>query len=276
LALTTPQIMGVLNVTPDSFSDGGQLFADSKVHADRLLHRVEGMVAAGASILDIGGESTRPGAVPVSSQEELDRVMGAIDLIVAHMDVVLSVDTSNPEVMSAAANAGGGLLNDVRAFRRDGALQTAAATGLPVSLMHMSEEPDRMQSHTEYVDVVDDVSRFLEQRIGACIEAGISREQMVIDPGFGFGKTVSQNYEMLRRLAEFASFELPILVGLSRKSMIGAVTGRPANERVVPSAVLAVMAAQNGASIVRVHDVAETADALAVWAAMNGASLSAN
>jgi dihydropteroate synthase len=276
LALTTPQIMGVLNVTPDSFSDGGQLFADSKVHADRLLHRVEGMVAAGASILDIGGESTRPGAVPVSSQEELDRVMGAIDLIVAHVDVVLSVDTSNPEVMSAAANAGGGLLNDVRAFRRDGALQTAAATGLPVSLMHMSEEPDRMQSHTEYVDVVDDVSRFLEQRIGACIEAGISREQMVIDPGFGFGKTVSQNYEMLRRLAEFASFELPILVGLSRKSMIGAVTGRPANERVVPSAVLAVIAAQNGASIVRVHDVAETADALAVWAAMNGASLSAN
>jgi dihydropteroate synthase len=276
LALTTPQIMGVLNVTPDSFSDGGQLFADSKVHADRLLHRVEGMVAAGASILDIGGESTRPGAMPVSSQEELDRVMSAIDLIVAHVDVVLSVDTSNPEVMSAAANAGGGLLNDVRAFRRDGALQTAAATGLPVSLMHMSEEPDRMQSHTEYVDVVDDVSRFLEQRIGACIEAGISREQMVIDPGFGFGKTVSQNYEMLRRLAEFASFELPILVGLSRKSMIGAVTGRPANERVVPSAVLAVMAAQNGASIVRVHDVAETADALAVWAAMNGASLSAN
>jgi dihydropteroate synthase len=276
LALTTPQIMGVLNVTPDSFSDGGQLFADSKVHVDRLLHRVEGMVAAGASILDIGGESTRPGAVPVSSQEELDRVIGAIDLIVAHVDVVLSVDTSNPEVMSAAANAGGGLLNDVRAFRRDGALQTAAATGLPVSLMHMSEEPDRMQSHTEYVDVVDDVSRFLEGRIGACIEAGINREQLVIDPGFGFGKTVSQNYEMLRRLAEFASFELPILVGLSRKSMIGAVTGRPANERVVPSAVLAVIAAQNGASIVRVHDVAETADALAVWAAMNGASLSAN
>jgi dihydropteroate synthase len=276
LALTTPQIMGVLNVTPDSFSDGGQLFADSKVHADRLLHRVEGMVAAGASILDIGGESTRPGAMPVSSQEELDRVMSAIDLIVAHVDVVLSVDTSNPEVMSAAANAGGGLLNDVRAFRRDGALQTAAATGLPVSLMHMSEEPDRMQSHTEYVDVVDDVSRFLEERIAACVEAGINREQIVIDPGFGFGKTVSQNYEMLRRLAEFASFELPILVGLSRKSMIGAVTGRPANERVVPSAVLAVMAAQNGASIVRVHDVAETADALAVWAAMKGASLSAN
>ena len=271
--------MGVLNVTPDSFSDGGQLFADSKVHADRLLQRAEGMVVAGASILDIGGESTRPGAAPVSSQEELDRVMGAIDLIAAHVDVVLSVDTSNPEVMSAAANAGGGLLNDVRAFRRGGALQTAAATGLPVSLMHMSEEPDRMQSHTDYVDVVDDVSRFLEGRIAACIEAGINREQIVIDPGFGFGKTVSQNYEMLRRLAEFAefaAFELPILVGLSRKSMIGAVTGRPANERVVPSAVLAVIAAQNGASIVRVHDVAETADALGVWAAMNGASLSAN
>lgn len=268
--------MGVLNVTPDSFSDGGQLFADSKVHADRLLQRAEGMVVAGASILDIGGESTRPGAAPVSSQEELDRVMGAIDLIAAHVDVVLSVDTSNPEVMSAAASAGGGLLNDVRAFRRDDALQTAAATGLPVSLMHMSEEPDRMQSHTDYVDVVDDVSRFLEGRIAACIEAGINREQIVIDPGFGFGKTVSQNYEMLRRLVEFTEFGLPILVGLSRKSMIGAVTGRPANERVVPSAVLAAIAAQNGASIVRVHDVAETADALAVWAAMNSASRSAN
>jgi len=267
LSLASPQIMGVLNVTPDSFSDGGQLYADATINADRLLERAESMFAAGASILDIGGESTRPGAMPVSTQEELDRVMGAVELIAPRLDLVLSIDTSNPEVMTATASAGAGLLNDVRAFRQEGALVAAAASGLPLGLMHMSEEPDRMQSHTDYVDVVQDVSAFLKYRIEACVEMGVPRDQIIIDPGFGFGKTVVQNYEMLRRLDEFAAFELPILVGVSRKSMIGAVTGRPANERVVPSAVLAVIAAQNGASIVRVHDVAETADALAVWAA---------
>lgn len=268
--------MGVLNVTPDSFSDGGQLYAGATINADRLLDRAESMVAAGASILDIGGESTRPGATPVSTQEELERVMGAVELIAPRLDVVLSIDTSNPEVMSAAASAGAGLLNDVRAFRREGALEAAAASGLPVGVMHMSEEPDRMQANTNYVDVVDDVSVFLKDRIEACISMGIQRNQIVIDPGFGFGKTVTQNYEMMRRLAEFASFELPVLVGVSRKSMIGAITGRPADERVVPSAVLAVIAAQNGASILRVHDVAETADALAVWAATSGALESAS
>lgn len=267
--------MGVLNVTPDSFSDGGQLLANSTIDADRLLIRAETMVKAGAAILDVGGESTRPGATPVSTQEELDRVMGAVDLILPRLDVVLSIDTSTPEVMAAASQSGAGLLNDVRAFRRDGALAAAAETKLPVSLMHMSDEPDRMQAHTEYEDVVHDVSAFLQERIDACIEVGIKPNQIVIDPGFGFGKTVAQNYEMLRRLAEFATFDLPILVGVSRKSMIGAVTGRPADERVVPSAVLAVMAAQNGASIIRVHDVVETADALAVWAATMGASRSA-
>ena len=268
--------MGVLNVTPDSFSDGGQLYADANINADRLLDRAESMAAAGASILDIGGESTRPGATPVSTQEELERVMGAVELIAPRLDVVLSIDTSNPEVMSAAASAGAGLLNDVRAFRREGALAAAAASGLPVGVMHMSDEPDRMQANTNYVDVVDDVSVFLKDRIEACIGMGIQRNQIVIDPGFGFGKTVTQNYEMMRRLAEFASFELPVLVGVSRKSMIGAITGRPADERVVPSAVLAVIAAQNGASILRVHDVAETADALAVWAATSGALESAS
>ena len=276
LSLATPQIMGVLNVTPDSFSDGGQLYADATINADRLLDRAESMVAAGASILDIGGESTRPGATPVSTQEELERVMGAVELIATRLDVVLSIDTSNPEVMTAAASAGAGLLNDVRAFRREGALAAAAASGLPVGVMHMSDEPDRMQAQTDYVDVVEDVSDFLKGRIEACIDMGIQRNQIVIDPGFGFGKTVIQNYEMMRRLAEFASFELPVLVGVSRKSMIGAITGRTADERVVPSAVLAVIAAQNGASILRVHDVAETADALAVWAATSGALESAS
>ena len=270
LSLDTPQIMGVLNVTPDSFSDGGQLLSNEGLLHDRLLERAAQMVADGAAILDIGGESTRPGAAPVSLQEELDRVMGAVQLIASRLDVILSIDTSTPEVMREAAQAGAGLLNDVRAFSRDGAMAAAVASQLPVSLMHMSDEPDRMQEQTKYVDVVTDVKAFLAHRIAACREAGIAKDQMMIDPGFGFGKTVAQNYQMLRKLAEFASFDLPILVGVSRKSMIGAITGRPASERVVPSAVLAVMAAARGASVIRVHDVAETADALAVWQATEG------
>ena len=271
LSLETPKIMGVLNVTPDSFSDGGQLLSSrGLLLQDRLLERAAQMVKAGAAILDIGGESTRPGAAPVSLQQELDRVMDAVRVIAPRLDVILSVDTSTPEVMREAAQAGAGLLNDVRAFLREGAMDAAVASRLPVCLMHMSDEPDRMQQQTDYGDVVTDVKTFLERRIAACLETGISKDQVMIDPGFGFGKTVAQNYEMLRRLEEFASFELPILVGVSRKSMIGAITGRPASERVVPSAVLAVMAAARGASVIRVHDVAETADALAVWQATEG------
>ncbi len=271
LSLETPKIMGVLNVTPDSFSDGGQLLSSSGLLLqDRLLERAAQMVKAGAAILDIGGESTRPGAAPVSLQQELDRVMDAVRVIAPRLDVILSVDTSTPEVMREAAQAGAGLLNDVRAFLREGAMDAAVASRLPVCLMHMSDEPDRMQQQTDYGDVVTDVKTFLERRIAACLETGISKDQVMIDPGFGFGKTVAQNYEMIRRLEEFASFELPILVGVSRKSMIGAITGRPASERVVPSAVLAVMAAARGASVIRVHDVAETADALAVWQATEG------
>ena len=270
LSLDTPQIMGVLNVTPDSFSDGGELLTNRGLLYDRILQRASQMTADGAAILDIGGESTRPGAATVSPQEELDRVMGAVQLIAPRLDVILSIDTSTPEVMREAAQAGAGLLNDVRAFSREGAMAAAVASQLPVSLMHMSDEPGRMQERTDYADVVRDVKAFLEHRIVACREAGIAKDQMMIDPGFGFGKTVTQNYEMLRRLEEFASFDLPILVGVSRKSMIGAITGRPASERVVPSAVLAVMAAARGASVIRVHDVAETADALAVWQATEG------
>jgi len=262
--------MGVLNVTPDSFSDGGQLLSSQGIMRDRLLERATQMVADGAAVLDIGGESTRPGAAPVSAQEELDRVMSAVQVITPRLDVILSIDTSTPEVMREATQAGAGLLNDVRAFSREGAMAAAVASQLPVSLMHMSDEPERMQDQTDYADVVRDVKAFLEHRIIACRDAGITKDQMMIDPGFGFGKTVAQNYEMLRRLEEFASFDLPILVGVSRKSMIGAITGRPASERVVPSAVLAVMAAARGASVIRVHDVAETADALAVWQATEG------
>jgi dihydropteroate synthase len=270
LSLDTPQIMGVLNVTPDSFSDGGVLLSRSGLLEDRLLARASQMVADGAVILDIGGESTRPGAEAVSTQEELDRVIGAIALLSSRVDVILSVDTSNPIVMREAATAGVGMLNDVRALTRTGALEIAVQADLPVSLMHMSAEPERMQTHTDYQDVVSEVMLFLKGRVEQCLAAGMARSQIIIDPGFGFGKTVSQNYEMLRRLREFASFELPLLVGLSRKSMIGAITRRPAANRVVPSAVLAVLAAQSGATIIRVHDVAETADALAVWRATKG------
>ncbi|MBT5067130.1 MAG: dihydropteroate synthase [Halieaceae bacterium] len=262
--------MGVLNVTPDSFSDGGALLSRSGLLEDRLLARASQMVADGAVILDIGGESTRPGAEAVSTQEELDRVIGAIALLSSRVDVILSVDTSNPIVMREAATAGVGMLNDVRALTRTGALEIAVQADLPVSLMHMSAEPERMQTHTDYQDVVSEVMLFLKGRVEQCLAAGMARSQIIIDPGFGFGKTVSQNYEMLRRLREFASFELPLLVGLSRKSMIGAITRRPAANRVVPSAVLAVLAAQSGATIIRVHDVAETADALAVWRATKG------
>jgi dihydropteroate synthase len=270
LSLDTPQIMGVLNVTPDSFSDGGALLSRSGLLEDRLLARASQMVADGAVILDIGGESTRPGAEAVSTQEELDRVIGAIALLSSRVDVILSVDTSNPIVMREAATAGVGMLNDVRALTRTGALEIAVQADLPVSLMHMSAEPERMQTHTDYQDVVSEVMLFLKGRVEQCLAAGMARSQIIIDPGFGFGKTVSQNYEMLRRLREFASFELPLLVGLSRKSMIGAITRRPAANRVVPSAVLAVLAAQSGATIIRVHDVAETTDALAVWRATKG------
>ena len=221
LSLDTPQIMGVLNVTPDSFSDGGALLSRSGLLEDRLLARASQMVADGAVILDIGGESTRPGAEAVSTQEELDRVIGAIALLSSRVDVILSVDTSNPIVMREAATAGVGMLNDVRALTRTGALEIAVQADLPVSLMHMSAEPERMQTHTDYQDVVSEVMLFLKGRVEQCLAAGMARSQIIIDPGFGFGKTVSQNYEMLRRLREFASFELPLLVGLSRKSMIG-------------------------------------------------------
>ena len=262
--------MGVLNVTPDSFSDGGTLYRSDRLNPDLLLARAEQMAADGAAILDIGGESTRPGATPVTLDEERDRVLTAVELIANRLDVVISVDTSSPEIMAESASIGAGLLNDVRAFSRAGALEAAGLSGLPVSVMHMPAEPDTMQATTDYSDVVAEVFAYLGGRIDACINAGIDRSNIVIDPGFGFGKTVEQNYQLLARLSEFKALGLPILVGLSRKSMIGATTGRPADQRVTSSAVLAVLAAERGARIVRVHDVAETKDALDVWAATLG------
>ncbi len=263
-ATVSPRVMGVLNVTPDSFSDGGRWTGrDAAVR-----HAVE-MVEAGADIIDIGGESTRPGAADVPLPEELDRVVPVIEALRAELDsaIVLSVDTSKPEVMRAAAAAGAGLLNDVYALRREGALEAAAGTGLPVCLMHMQGDPRTMQREPRYDDVVGEVESFLLERAEAAMAAGIAQEHILIDPGFGFGKTVDHNLELLRALPRLCAHDYPLLAGLSRKSMLQGLTGRAVDERLAGSLALALAAARGGAAIVRVHDVAETVDALRVMAA---------
>jgi dihydropteroate synthase len=270
LDLSQPTIMGVLNVTPDSFSDGGQLYQGAALSHSLLLKRAEQMVLDGAQLLDVGGESTRPGATPVSESEELDRVLGAVEALTRHVDAVISVDTSTPRVMTESARLGAGLLNDVRGFRRPGALEAASATGLPVCIMHMQGEPDTMQQNPEYDDVMSGVRDFFTDRLNACEAAGLSRGQVILDPGFGFGKTAEHNFHLLARLKELCLTEQPILVGLSRKSMIASVLDKSPEERVFASVALALMAVERGASIVRVHDVAATADALAMWRALPG------
>ena len=270
LDLSQPIIMGVLNVTPDSFSDGGQLYQGAALSHSLLLKRAEQMVLDGAQLLDVGGESTRPGATPVSESEELDRVLGAVEVLTRHVDAVISVDTSTPSVMTESARLGAGLLNDVRGFRRPGTLEAASATGLPVCIMHMQGEPDTMQQNPEYDDVMSGVRDFFTDRLNACEAAGLSRGQVILDPGFGFGKTAEHNFHLLARLKELCLTEQPILVGLSRKSMIASVLDKSPEERVFASVALALMAVERGASIVRVHDVAATADALAMWRALPG------
>ena len=270
LDLSQPIIMGVLNVTPDSFSDGGQLYQGAALSHSLLLKRAEQMVLDGAQLLDVGGESTRPGATPVSESEELDRVLGAVEVLTRHVDAVISVDTSTPSVMTESARLGAGLLNDVRGFRRPGALEAASVTGLPVCIMHMQGEPDTMQQNPEYDDVMSGVRDFFTDRLNACEVAGLSRGQVILDPGFGFGKTAEHNFHLLARLKELCLTEQPILVGLSRKSMIASVLDKSPEERVFASVALALMAVERGASIVRVHDVAATADALAMWRALPG------
>ncbi|MEE1980711.1 dihydropteroate synthase [Shewanella xiamenensis] len=259
LSLASPVVMGILNVTPDSFSDGGKFssFELACQHADE-------MVAQGALIIDIGGESTRPGAADVSTDDELARVVPLVEYVAKHHDVWISVDTSKPEVMRQAVNAGAHLINDVRALLEPGALETAAQLNVPICLMHMQGAPRTMQSAPEYQDVIADVFKFFNERIQACLEAGIPRERLLIDPGFGFGKTLEHNYELLAKLECFAQFELPILIGLSRKSMIGNLLARPTSERLAGSLAGAMIAAQKGAHIIRVHDVPETVDMLKV------------
>lgn len=259
LSLASPVVMGILNVTPDSFSDGGKFssFELACQHADE-------MVAQGALIIDIGGESTRPGAADVTVEDELARVIPLVEYVAKHHDVWISVDTSKPEVMRQAVNAGAHLINDVRALLEPGALETAAQLNVPICLMHMQGAPRTMQTAPEYQDLVADVSQFLTERIQACIEAGIPRERLLIDPGFGFGKTLEHNYELLAKLERFEQFDLPILIGLSRKSMIGNLLARPTSERLAGSLAGAMIAAQKGAHIIRVHDVPETVDMLKV------------
>jgi dihydropteroate synthase len=273
LDLSAPVVMGVINTTPDSFSDGGTLYSSNKLDHSRVLARAVAMVDAGAGILDIGGESTRPGAKAVSLNEEMDRVLPLVERIHAELNVVISVDSSAPELMVAAAAAGAGILNDVRALTRAGALAAAAGTGLPVCLMHMRGEPQSMQSAPEYDDVVTQVRDYLVERVTACEAAGIARERLILDPGFGFGKTVAHNLSLLKGLPMLAQCGLPILAGLSRKSMIGQLIGREVDRRLPASLALAVLAVERGAKIIRTHDVAETVDALAMATAVAGATV---
>jgi dihydropteroate synthase len=261
--------MGVLNVTPDSFSDGGQTLT-----LDAALRRADAMVAAGAAVIDIGGESTRPGAAPVSAEEEIRRVVPVISAVAARFPVPVSVDTSKPEVMRAAVAAGAGLINDVRALQMPGALEAAVRLDVPVCLMHMQGEPDTMQQGPSYGDVVAEVAGFLRTRVASCEAAGIFRHRLLLDPGFGFGKTLTHNLTLLDGLRTIVALGPPIVVGLSRKSMIGALTGRPVAERLAGSLAAAVVAVERGAALVRVHDVAETVDALAVLAALREGQVS--
>lgn len=255
LSRTAAHVMGVLNVTPDSFSDGGRF-----VGLDQALYQAQAMIEAGAAIIDVGGESTRPGAQSVSEAEELARVVPVIEALSARFDTLLSVDTSTPVVMLAAGSAGAGLINDVRALQRPGALAAAAQTGLAICLMHMQGQPDKMQNQPRYGDVVAEVGAFFQHRLLACAEAGIARDRLLLDPGFGFGKTLEHNLQLLNRLDQVAIDQLPLLVGTSRKSMIGAVLNKPVDERLYGSLATVAAAVLKGAWIVRVHDVAPTVD----------------
>jgi dihydropteroate synthase len=262
--LARPAVMGVLNVTPDSFSDGGRFLA-----ADAAVSHGLRMAEDGAAIIDVGGESTRPGAEPVDAQEQIRRVVPVIEKLRAQTDVVISVDTSNAVVIRAAAAAGAGLINDVRALSEEGALEATVATQCAACLMHMQGDPRSMQQAPHYDDVVNEVKAFLDERVRVCSAAGLAADRIAIDPGFGFGKTLEHNLQLLRHLSELGSAQ-PILAGLSRKSIVGRLTGQPAGDRVYGSVALAVIAVLNGARIVRVHDVGATVDALKVVTAVHG------
>ena len=263
LDLSRPVVMGILNVTPDSFSDGGA-YPDTAQAAARARQMVE----EGAELIDVGGESTRPGAAAVDSETEISRVVPVIEAIRASCDAVISIDTSKPEVMQAAVAAGAAFINDVRALREPGAVEVAASLEVPVCLMHMQGQPRTMQDAPDYDDVVTDVAAFLGERVESCSGAGIARERLVVDPGFGFGKTLRHNLLLLNNLHRLTEFGLPVLVGISRKSMIGAILDRAVDQRLYGSLAAATISLMKGASIIRTHDVAPTVDALRVVTAL--------
>lgn len=261
LDLSSPVVMGVINLTPDSFSDGGR-----HTSADRCSERIDALVEEGAAIIDLGAESTRPGARAIGSHEQLARLMPALERALA-TSLIVSVDTSDPLVIDEALRAGAHLVNDVRALRRPGAIEAVARHGAAACLMHMRGEPDTMQHDPRYADVVGEVAAYLAERAQACVDAGIGRDSLVIDPGFGFGKTLEHNLALLEALPRLGELGLPVLAGLSRKAIVGAITGRPPGERLAGSVALAIVAVLRGACIVRAHDVAATVDALRVVAA---------
>jgi dihydropteroate synthase len=264
LDLTHPQVMGVLNVTPDSFSDGGDFFS-----LDKAVARALQMEAEGAAIIDIGGESTRPGAAPVTLEDEIRRVVPVIEALTSRLKVPISIDTRKPGVMRAAIQAGAGFINDINALREPGALEVAAGFAVPVCLMHMQGEPRTMQEDPRYENVVGEVADFLQRRITACEQAGVGRERLLLDPGFGFGKTVAHNLYLLERLNVLTRLGLPLVVGLSRKSMIARLLGLEPGERLPASIALAVLAVERGARLVRSHDVAATWQALQMAVALH-------
>ncbi len=268
LDLSTPKVMAVLNVTPDSFSDGGDLYRNGRLDGELVFSRARQMVVEGAAIIDVGGESTRPGAARVSVQEEIERVLPVVERISSELDVVISVDTSSPELMAEAARVGAGLINDVRALTQDGAAELVAQSGLAVCLMHMQGQPSTMQRAPAYSSVVEEVGGFLLSRVEACEAAGIDKSQILVDPGFGFGKSLEHNLSLLNALHKFSELAAGLVVGLSRKSMIAAVLGSGVEDRLPASLALAVMAVERGANIVRVHDVSATRDAIKMVAAV--------
>ncbi len=266
LDLTRPRVMGILNVTPDSFSDGGRFTT-----VDAAFAQASKMVDEGADILDVGGESTRPGAEPVSEQQELDRVIPVIEAICKSLNVIVSIDTSKPGVMREAVAAGAGMINDVYALRAEQAVDTAAQLQVPVCLMHMQGEPRTMQSAPQYNDLLGEIKAFLQARVDACTAAGITRDQLIVDPGFGFGKTVQHNMRLTGNLAEFAELGLPVLYGASRKSSLGSILDKDADQRLFGSLALAALAIERGASIIRVHDVGPTVDVIKTITAVQNA-----
>jgi len=263
LDLSTPQVMGILNVTPDSFSDGGKF-----AHFEHALAQVERMIADGATIIDIGGESTRPGALVVSDEDELARVIPILKAIKQRFNVFVSIDTSKASVMNAAIAAGADIINDVRALQNEGCLTAIAQSNVPVCLMHMQGLPQTMQDSPSYDNIINEIKAFFHQRIEACVDAGIARERIILDPGFGFGKTLEQNFHLLANLSLFRQFGLPLLAGLSRKSMLGNLLERDVEQRLAGSISAAILAAEQGTHIIRVHDVQATVDALKVLKAV--------